>query len=767
MNRSSLGSMSAPGMPGAFGLLILALSGPTRAEAPPSATAAATPPPTATQVGEVIVTAQKTSENILHVPVAVTAVSNSDLAKQHITDIQALTASIPNFNFGTFGGTARLAIRGVGFDSIDAGAEGRVAYYVDGVYYSRPATAIGSFFDVDHLEVLRGPQGTLYGRNATGGAVNTFTADPTSSLSGYFNETLGNYNLRTEEGALSGPVTPRLDLRLAFQFVNRDGYGKNLLTGDDIDNANTESFRFKAKYKVTDDFTVIAALDYHKEADNDFAAHYGGAAYPAIFPAAISTLLPESELGAPAPANIRDVANQRDPTNHREFWGAGVTATYDWGDLVLKSITGYRSSRYLDFFSLETGLTDPNTQLENAYQVSQELQLSRTGPRLTWLVGVYGFDEHVRGLVDVPLGSAAIQYVGLPAVSSPNGYVQGYWAGGTQTTKTVAGYAQASYYITKKLQLTAGLRLAAEQKDVHDADQFDILQPYLQPNPVTTNPPPAVNGLAYYNPHSGEIKESSATPKVSLSYEFRPRLTTYVTVAEGYKSGGFDLGAAAPAYQPEKLWDYEGGIKGEFFDRRVKASLAGFYYDYKNLQVSLVKNNVVLTQNAATARSYGAEFEAEARLTRPLRLTFSGGYLNAKFTKYITSDPAVPGSPVMDYAGYTLSQSPEFQGKFGADYSIDLPAGAVTFRGDIDYVSRVYFTPFDQKTISQGDNTKVNASVDYVSATGRWHVSVYGRNLTDKTTESASTVATTLIGDPLVTYLDPPRTFGVTFGVRY
>jgi iron complex outermembrane receptor protein len=736
------------------GLLSSAMIQAAWAEEPPQAQSAPS------ELEEVVVTAQKTSENIMRVPMAITAVTANELASQHIDNIQDLTASVPNFNFGTYAGTARIAIRGVGFDSINTGAEARVANYVDGVYYSRPATAAGSFFDVAQVEVLRGPQGTLYGRNATGGALNTTTADPTSALSGYYDQTFGNYGLFTEEGAISGPFTNTIDARLAFQINNRDGYGKNLLTGADVDNAKTQSVRAKIKDQVTDDFSLLASFDYHHENDRDFTGHYGGQAYPSLYPVDFTTLLPVAlpGLGAPAPSNIRDVATQYGPYNHRDFYGAQLTGNYTFDEMALKSISAYRVSNYNDYFPLTPGAGGNLDITEDADQLSEELQLSKKAEQYHWIAGIFAFREVVHGQVNIPLGYEMLDAsFGAPiAAPSPNGYDAGYWAGGTETTKTAAGYGQLSYDLTSKLEVTVGLREAWESKHVVDGNQFNFTQAYLQPNPL----PGAITQNATSNYYS-------TTPKFSASYQFEPDLMAYFTVAKGYKSGGYDLGSASPAYSPETLWDYETGMKGEFFEHRLRFSSTVFYYDYSNLQVSVVDQTLVLTKNAAKSRSYGVEAEAEALLTDDLHLTASGGYLNDRFVNFVTADPGITGAPVKNYSGYTPDQAPEFQAKIGAQYFWHFNSGTLSARGDADYTSRIFFTPFDLSTASQGAYTKYNASVDF-EAVGGWHVSVYGRNLANKLTVSSSTLSSYAVGQtPLVSYLDPPRTFGVTVGIKF
>jgi iron complex outermembrane recepter protein len=709
---------------------------------------------------EIIVTAQKREEKLSRAPLAVTALTGDSLAKKRITDAASLAASVPSFNFGMYGGTARLAIRGIGFNSINAGAEGRVAYYTDGIYYSRPATALSGFFDVARVEILRGPQGTLYGRNATGGALNVITAEPTRDLSGYYTQTIGNYNLFTEEGAISGPLSDTLSGRLAVKIVNRDGYGKNTITGNDVDNAATQSIRAKLRFEPTPDTSITAAFDYHHENDRNYGGHYGGQAYPDVFPIMLSTLLSRSDLGGPIPPTIRDYASTTDPSNRRTFYGANLTLEHRLSFADLKSITAYRYSKYSDTYADGTGDATPLTNAEKAWQISEELQLSGDTDSFKWVTGLYLFHEHIKGQVNIPLGVALLNLLGIPAPASPNGYARGYWAGGNADTDTVAGYGQLTWKVTPELELTGGVRYAWERHKKSDANQF-ALDPYTTPNPLVTSP--GYNNVGGIDSQS----ETSFTPKATLSYLFTPESTVYFTVAKGYKSGGFDLGAVQPGYEPETLWDYEMGIKSRMFGGRLQANLAAFYYDYKNLQVSVIRGQTVFTQNAARARTYGVEGEVQAVLAPGLRLDLTGSYLNAKFKEFVTSNTDLVGAPVLDYAGNTLPQSPKYQGQAGLEYTHDLARGSLRFRGDISYSSRIHFSPFNIRTISQGKYAKEDASIDYISEWSKWQVGVFVKNITNKTTIASATANSFLASNSLLSYIDPPRTYGGYVTVRF
>lgn len=752
-----------PGLACSIAAIIVGASGPAYAQSatPAQPDAPAQAASDTQSISEIIVTAQKREEKLSRTPLAVTALTGDSLAKNHITDVSSLAASVPSFNFGTYGGTARLTIRGIGLNSINEGAESRVAFYTDGVYFSRPASALSGFYDVARVEILRGPQGTLYGRNATGGALNVITAEPTRDMSGYFTQTVGNYNLFTEEGAVSGPLSDSVSGRLAVKIVNRDGYGKNYGTGNDVDNAATQSIRGKLRFEPTSDLSIIAAFDYHHENDRNYGAHYGGQAYPAVFPIMLSTLLTRAQLGGPIPPTVRDYDALKDPSNKRTFYGASLTIEDKLSFGTLKSITAYRHSFYEDTYPDGTGDATPITNFEKARQVSEELQLSGDSNSLKWVTGIYLFHESIDGHVNIPLGVDLLNLLGIPAPASPNGFAHGYWAGGSGKTDTVAGYGQVTWKITPELELTGGVRYAWERHKIVDANQFDI-SPYTSPNPLTTS-------LGYNPTPARSASETSFTPKATLSYLFAPDSTIYITAAKGYKSGGFDLGGVElNPYNPEKLLDYEGGIKTRMFGGRLQANLAAFYYDYSNLQVAAIIGNLVTTKNAAKARTYGVEGELQAVLAPGLRLDLSGSYLNAKFKDFLSQNTDLQDGIIHQYAGNTFPLSPKWQGRVGLEYTQDLASGAsLKFRGDVNFTTRIQFSPYNIRELSQAGYAKENASVDYASPSGKWQIGAFVKNISNKTTMSSAVANSFLASDSLLSYFDPPRTYGGNITVRF
>lgn len=685
----------------------------------------------------VVVTAEKRQSDVQNTPLAISAISGEDMRDRQITDFQALSQSLPNVNFGQSTGNARIAIRGVGFDNITVGNEGRVAYHVDGVYLSRPAAALATFFDVDRIEVVRGPQGTLYGRNATGGAINVITQGPTDSLDGYLGVTVGNYGLLTTDAALGGPILDGISGRVAMQTVNRNGYGENLTNGLTVDNAQTRAVRSKVRIEPVDNIDVTLSGDYMKERDHAYGYHYFEPGNPLLAPAGI-------RFGGTVPADPRDMSSDSGPYNDREFYGfeADVHATF--AGLDARSITAYRSSRYhsitdLDATSAPLTITD---QVEKSHQFSQEFRLNRDFLAGNWLLGAYYFNENIFGDSAVPLNR---EIIGLPSL-----FTQGYFAGGTIHTNAYAVFGQARYRITDALAVSVGGRYSAEKKSIDEIYQFDVMRPYSSGNPV-------IPSRSNADSHSW----SSFTPKGTLEFHPEDGLFFYATISKGFKSGGFNLGGFQAPFKPEELLDYEAGMKADWMGGRLRTNVSAFYYDYTNLQVSKVVGAVIVIENAAKAQVKGIEAEISALPLDNLRIDLNLALLDSRYDEFVTADPARPTLGALDLSGNDLSQAPSYTVNLAGQYTWPTQIGAFSLRGEANWVDRVYFTPFNLHYVSQPAHGMFNAFVNYESNDGHWTGTFFLRNVADKRVIATALVGSSLVGSPVIGTLEPPRTVGV------
>ena len=694
-------------------------------------------------IHEIVVTAQMRSESLQTVPLSISALSGDALTNRGITSLASLATSVPSMTFGSYGGIARISVRGIGFDMINPGGEGRVAYHVDGVYISRPAATMGTFFDVERVEVLRGPQGTLYGRNATGGSINVITCKPRNQFEGYLEVGYGNYNALTAEGAVSAPLAEGLGVRLAFTGERRDGYGKNIVTGHAIDNARRYGFRGTVSAKIGDVGKFDLIGDYYHENDRNYGNHYFGQANPLITPSGFL-------FGGVVPANRRDIANDFDPSNDRTFWGLAGRGEFDLGDFTLASITAYRNSEWKTVTDLD--ITSAPLSIfsffEDSHQFSQEVQLNGHVGRAKVILGGYYFTEKIFGGSKIPLDAALV-------FGPPRHFVQGYVAQGNFSTEAVAGFGQIDYALTEQLTATLGARYSWERKKLDDLVQFDLFTPYppeLPPNP-------------YYQGFH-KRSETAFTPKFGIQYEPRKGLMFFANVSKGFKSGGFNIGDANGGFAPETLWSYEAGVKGTFADGSVRINMSGFYYDYKNLQIAKVVNATVPIENAAASTLYGAEAEVTIVPADGLRIEVAPAWLHSKYTDFQSANPANPFNPapaVLD--GNQLMQAPEMSINSAIEYEFAVANGTVNLRGELNWQDRIYFTPFNEAAVSRPANTKINAFIRY--EIGNWNISVYGRNLANKTTIASALVNSVAVGLPVSGTLEPPRTYGVRVGYHF
>ncbi len=726
-----------------------------RAQAAPAKQGA--PPPE-----EVVVTASRKSEKLSKTPAAITAISGESLTRSGVTDITSLQNVVPDLSVGDQFGVNRTFIRGIGMTSIDLGADGAVAFLQDGAQISRPAAQLAGFYDVARVEVLRGPQGTLYGRGATAGAVNIITNQPTPELSGYARVTVGNYGLVTTQDAISGPLIPdKLLVRLALNIDEHDGYGKNLYTGTEIDNQNAKAVRGSATYIFNPELTATVSGELYNEHDDDYAFHYFG---PTIVP---EGALPynlahgQSIFGYYAALgqtpNLRNIYSGVDPLNRRD--GSDVTATIDWhpGDLDLKSITSYHGFGRLNDDDLSVSNKSPNTiyglnqYIEKSQTESQEFVGNYTASNWSALFGAMYFHESNLGSVYVPTPGIALL---LDPTGALGPVVDGildhgeYLQQGTVVTDAYGAYAQGTYNILPNLKITAGARYNYEQRAGNGAFVFTALGADI--------------------PTDKAAKWAAVTPKFTVDYELDNNTLLYATIERGFKSGVIDIGSTNPVVKPEYVWDYEAGIKDKFLDQRLSTALSVFYYDYTDLQVGFVNaESIVETVNAASARNYGVEFESHWAVTDPLTLDFFATYLNAEFTKFLDADYR-DNFQFVQLAGNTLPNAPKFTTRFGATYNIPMAEkGDVLLHAEGNYQSRVYFTEFNNSDATQGAHALFDAFARYTAPGGRWTLDLWGKNLTDRFVIANNIVAAATFGYVRVGSLLPPRTFGATFGYKF
>ncbi len=696
------------------------------------------------QLDEIIVTAQKREQRAIDTPISVTALDANALADHQISSLADMAFISPGLRDGEQQGINRLFIRGIGLTSFASGADPSVAFYVDGVYVGRPTEQLSSMYDIDRVEVLRGPQGSLYGRNATGGAVNVITQSPTADFSGYLTETAGNYDLHQTQGAISGPLNSSGTLlgRVAFDFLNHNGYGEDEAQHHPVDDANKQNVRGTLEFKPDDKVDLKIVSEFTHESDNDYYTMSFGAYPPNVL---AGTLGAADPANGGIPAGIAVVNSQNaatalpDLTNRRT--GEAVTAdlAVDLSDTTrFTSITGWRQfQRYnaTDSDGTSAGLGD-TLYTEWDHQLSQEFTVNYHENQWDTTGGIDFYYEKIKNFVLVPFP----QFTNVFGPGEVN-YVQH----GTMPIGSFAAYAQTTYSVEPDLRVTLGGRFSAEER--HSVGYFTGIPPAIQPI-------------------DQEKTWRAFTPKVGVEYDLVKDTLVYASATNGFKSGTFDVGQVNPAIDPEKIWAYEVGLKSELLERRVEFTSALFYYDYKDLQVSKVIGIATLTVNAAAAKNKGIELTSRAKVTDHFTVDANFTYLDATFTDFESINPVT--SVNQNLAGNLLPGAPKVAAGLGAAYDFSITGGAtVTARTDAEYLSRIYFSEFNVLPLSNGGNTKLNASLRYLSESGRWSATLWGKNVTDKFTAANKLVTIALWGYPIYGSVDPPATYGITLNYKF
>lgn len=717
---------------------------------------------------DIIVTATRQNTTLSRVAAAVTAVTAADLGPGGVSNIGDLQVVVPNVSIGDQFGVNRTFIRGVGLNNFDVGGEGAVAFLQNGAILPRPAQQLSGFFDLEQIEVLRGPQSILYGRGATAGAINLVTAKPKEELGGFVRATYGNYDAKILEGAIGGSVTgdDKLLVRVAGKYEKRDGYGKNLFTGADVDDRDAYALRGTIIGQLSDSVKATLVLDHFHEDDNNYAFHYFG---PSVVP---DNALPHTLIGGQTiigyynalgkKPNLRNIYSDQEAINRRK--GYGATGTLDFNlsdDATVKTITAYRSfDRFQrdDLDSSQVNLAGQNNYVEKSRSISQEITLNYQRDDFSLLAGAMYLHEKLSGQVLVPTTNLGVLF-GLPANIFDSG---AYEQNGVVKIDAVGVYLQAAYEISPTVKITAGARYNYEHRKGDGYFRFDAI------------------GL---NIPTDESKGwSSITPKALI--EFRPTNTTmlYASVTKGFKSGVINVGSADPAINPETVWSYEAGFKQRLADNRILFSGAVFYYDYKDLQVSFVNaNSIVQTINAATARNFGGELELEGRVGGGLTINANASYLNAKFKKFCNayygaafparpgiSYPVCPTDPgLVDLSGNRLPNAPRFS--FGGGFNWDVPIGEgkISINGDAKWQGKVYFSEFNNRDAEQKSYLMANAGITYHAADDRWSLGAWVKNIGDKFVIANNIIAAATYAYPRVGSVMPPRTYGATLGFNF
>jgi iron complex outermembrane receptor protein len=721
----------------------------------------------AATVEEIVVTAQKRAENLQDVPVSVTALSAEAIADRGVNNVLALNNLAPGLRVssGDAAANPKIFIRGVGLSDFNPNSSSGVGVYMDGVYIGSPLAQMAGFFDLQQVEILRGPQGTLYGRNNNGGAINVTTRRPTQTFTADASLEYATNNAVNATAAVGGPIIQDvLAFRVAAQYVADDGVTYNRVTGNDVNATEYWAGRASLLYTPTPDFELLAQV-------NRFV-NRGDATQPqhrALFPATPAATGPD---GFCAPSfygsgQCTDLFGYADTDNDDragdynlegkdkiDLFNASVHADWRLGGVSLVSVTAWQWAHRA---ALENTDVSPLQMLEINYQSRQQqftqelrLQSNDQAARLNWVVGGFFMDETVEDNTQQDTLRDYRPFFVTP--DNPTGFdlansIAVFAHPDTQDTRSYALFGQADYRLTDRLVATVGLRWSADEKDFDYRSTAEGSIVLLESRQSKT-----------FSDWSGRL---------GLRYDLSDDANVYATYNRGYKSGGFFGGLATNAaevapYDNEILDAYEIGLKSELFDRRVRLNLSGFYYDYQNQQVfaQAVRNGltVLILNNAASSEVYGAEAEIVARPSRNFEVNAGLSLLQAEYGEY--------RSEGQDYTGNRLPQSPKVTFNMAASYTVPLASGAaITATANADYSSKIYFDNSNAERLSQDGVWIAGAQASWRSPDAAIEAGVFARNLFDETyTVSISNIDS--LGQDLLT-LNRPRSLGVFLRYHY
>ena len=743
----------------AVSLVALAWAGSASAQDTPTGNppAAATTPSddNAPRVDDIIVTAQKRSENLQDVPVAVSAVTGKTLENKRILDLVDLSNATPGLQIKSDdnGANPRIFIRGVGVNDFNPATASAVGIYADGVYVGSPLAQRFAFFDLQQAEVLRGPQGTLYGRNTTGGAVNVTSRKPGNDVEADFLAEYGRFNSLNLQGGVSLPlVKDLLSVRVAGLYQRDDGYSVNRLTGNRGNNADRWAVRgsvhFTPSSAITDDLAVTAGKSrggsiwaYNRTlfpASPDVAGPDGLCA-PAYYGTANCT----NVLGyANASKNLYEGDYSFEGKDKVNLFTVANTLTINLGSADIVSVTGYQHAKRNDQEETDANplpvITASYIARQNTF--SQELRLQSSGkPALRYVFGLYYAHD------DLTNNSAYDVLAILPA--DPAAGIGRFVWPLAQKTDSYAAFGQLDYDLTSRLTATVGLRYSADHKDFH----------YFSGETNT--------GTSFFT-FDGSKTFDSVSGKFGLQYRFTPDVNAYASYSRGTKSGGFFSGqtgniADIGPYKDETVNAYEAGLKTELLRHTLRANLAAFYYDYQNLQVYTTVIDGFITRqlftNASAARMYGGELELEATPARGLTISMNAAYLNATYRNFVSAGA--------DYSGNTLPSAPKISVQTAADYTQPVSFGAIVANVSASYRSKVFFDTANTPRLSDQARVYVDGRLGVQLVRNKLEIGIWGKNIFGETNISDITPIASLGFD--VVSVGPPRTYGLYLRAHY
>jgi len=711
---------------------------------------------------DIIVTARKREESLQDTPIAITALSGMELERLRVSDITDIAAYAPNVdisfspNGAGGGGNSQITIRGVGQTDFLITTDPAVGVYLDGVYFARSTGGVLDVVGLSQVEVLRGPQGTLFGRNTIGGAISLTSTRPSDTVSGYGEITLGSLHRIDVSGGFDLPlIKDKLLSNFVFLSKNADGYSKRLITGEDLGNQNSVSARATFLYTPASNIEIFVATDYsrareHAAASTSIGKFNGGAGLVGLYNFAVDvpSFLGTAAITNPDTGNIYTTNATGPNRNDSDVWGLSATVSWEIRDnLTFKSITAYRGQHVIfgrDGDNSPLTIRETNNDGDQT-QFSQEIQFlgAALEGRLNWVSGLFYFNEKakdfnkvrlVKGLYGALEALPSTLACRNPATAPPPClanpfFLSGIVPGGPNnvannaldlefdtlsriTNKSYAAFFHGTYDISEKLSVTAGARYT------HDAKDFYTFQKRINSGAIIID----AKSRGSFNAFS---------PKLGI--EFRPNddLMTYASYSRGFKAGGFNGRPLdtkeLTTFNPEKLDAYEVGFKVDLLGKRLRTNISAFYNKYKDIQLTAIVQApdgslVVTVDNAAAGKIKGVEAEFQAVIASNFDLFGAVSYLDTQYTDI--------GNATTITKNGIFVKSPKWTANVVARYTAQLKDwGQMVFQGQWSYKDKVFNDVQNSPEISQGAYSIFNASISLEPQGDIWRLTLFGKNL--------------------------------------
>lgn len=717
------------------------------------------------ELEEIVVTGFKREASLQEVSLAVSTVSGQRLKEIRPSDIKDIQMYIPGLTIKETMITPLITSRGLGTNSNSLGVDPSVGFYMDETVINAPQAQFFMPFDLDRIEVYRGPQGTLFGRNTTGGAIQLITAKPTESFEAYAQASAGRFELVETEGAISGPISDMLRGRIAWRTISRNGFGVNEFTGNDIDDDDRRALRAHLEFLPASNFDILVTGEYQKKDDRS-----GGLKFQELlFPEGLVVVPGEGGFPTGGP---RDISSEFDPLHDREDWAVSSTATWDVTEsFTLKNIASYRESdalivQDLDFSSVRSVGETIQYRASHIEQFTEELQALYSGDffgrQLDMVAGFFFMSEEFGADTEVGLTPRMGNERRLPDGTLTTQKRVDFE--GVKDTDSWALFWNARYAVLPDVTIKLGGRFTRDDITVTRDNQV-----FAGPNLIM--PASGVEGAEF----------DEYTPEAGIEWRPTENAMLFYTFSQGAKAGTKLVGTPGSNFfvAPEQVNNHEFGLKSSWLDGSLTFNVAGFFYEADDLQLQItlptgVGGFSIELRNAASQDAHGIEIDTQWQPVQGLRLSGSLAWLETKFGEgFVAVDPlnpeqiTNPTEASEELGGNQAPQSPEWSASAHAEYDLPLKfeGGIFTLGADLSYTGDHFFNEFNNERQSQDSYVIFDSRLRFETADERWSAEIWGKNLFNERVQTAGFAIGT--GQALTTTFLPPVTWGGTIAFRY